>query len=256
MKKMFRGSAATTTRTIILQVLLGTAALGYFVQTGQYSFILYSALLFYAFMQVLHNVALHKYFSHNSFKTTRFWHVILSIASPLACAGSPYAYAMSHRAHHIFSDTEKDPHGKYLSFFKIAMFDWNFKKIPIRTAESLNDKWIMIAHNYYLGIILLFYVILGFIDFRLALVYNVSVLLLWLAYISINILNHREAILNYRNFNTGDGSFNNIFVGYIVGEWHNNHHKNPQQWNQKIKWWEFDMSAQLIKLIALRKDHG
>ena len=78
-------------------------------------------------MHVLHNVGLHRYFAHNSFKTSKFWHIVLSLTTPLACAGSPYGYSMAHRAHHIFSDTEKDPHYKQLGIFNISFFKWNLK---------------------------------------------------------------------------------------------------------------------------------
>jgi fatty-acid desaturase len=40
-----------------------------------------------------------------------------------------------------------------------------------------------------------------------------------------------------------------LMTGFVVGEWHNNHHKNPQNWNQRVNWWEIDVSAQLVKLI-------
>jgi stearoyl-CoA desaturase (delta-9 desaturase) len=247
----FRGNSKNTKNIISLQVLLGLGSIGYFIYSEQYFYIAYAFLMFYAFINLLHNVALHRYFSHNSFKTNKFWHIVMSVSAPLACAGSPYAYSMAHRAHHIFSDTEKDPHGKIIGFWKIAMFDWNFKKIPISTAKSLNEKWILFSHKYYALIILLFYLSLCLIDFKLGLVYNLCVLLLWIGYISINIVNHGVERFSYRNFETNDKSFNNLIVGYIVGEWHNNHHKNPQQWNQRIKWWEFDVAAQIVKIIKI-----
>jgi fatty-acid desaturase len=114
---------------------------------------------------------------------------------------------------------------------------------------KLNEKWILMGHNYYVLIISFFYFILLTIDIKLGIMYNVAVLFLWIGYIFINILDHMNFPLGYRNFETNDNSTNNLFTGYIVGEWHNNHHNNPQKWNEKECWWEFDIPAQVIKLI-------
>jgi stearoyl-CoA desaturase (delta-9 desaturase) len=202
-------------------------------------------------MHLLHNVGLHRYFAHNSFKTSKLWHAVLSVTTPLACAGSPYGYAMAHRAHHIFSDTEKDPHYKDLGILNISFFRWNLKNVPLKVMASLNEKWILIGHNYYVLIILITYMFLVTLDFRLGLLYNVSIFFLWLGYLTINVIDHRAISFGYRNFDTNDKSKNDLFTGYIVGEWHNNHHHNPQAWNQRVHWWEFDFSAQIIKLIKL-----
>ena len=31
--------------------------------------------------------------------------------------------------------------------------------------------------------------------------------------------------------------------------WHNNHHARPREWNFRMKWWEFDIGAQVIRAI-------
>lgn len=246
-----RGTSINSQIVMIIQVVLGILSLSYFLYTKNYIFIFYGFLVAFIFMHVLHNVGLHRYFSHNSFKISKFWHIFLCFTTPLACGGSPYGYAMAHRAHHIFSDTEKDPHYKKIGIINISFFRWNLKNVPIRVMASLNEKWILLAHNYYVLIILLTHLILFFLDFKFSFVYSLSVLFLWGGYLTINVLDHRNIKFGYRNYDTTDKSTNDLFTGYIVGEWHNNHHHNPQKWNQRTKWWEFDLSAQLIKLIKL-----
>jgi stearoyl-CoA desaturase (delta-9 desaturase) len=34
--------------------------------------------------------------------------------------------------------------------------------------------------------------------------------------------------------------------------WHNNHHKNQKNENFSVKWWEFDISYHIIKLIRIK----
>ena len=248
---LIRGTSINSQIVMMVQVVFGIFGLIFFLYTEKYSFIICAVVFAYIFMHVLHNVGLHRYFAHNSFKTSKFWHIVLSLTTPLACAGSPYGYSMAHRAHHIFSDTEKDPHYKQLGIFNVSFFRWNLKNVPLRVMASLNEKWILIGHNYYVLIILLTYILLSLLDFRLGLLYNVTVLLLWGGYLTINVLDHRDIKFGYRNYDTNDKSMNDLFTGYLVGEWHNNHHHNPQRWNQKINWWEFDVSAQFVKLIKV-----
>jgi len=65
---------------------------------------------------------------------------------------------------------------------------------------------------------------------------------------SVNSLSH---IWGRQSFKTNDLSMNNPLVGVLAfGEgWHNNHHADPSQWNQTIKWWELDPTSWIIKLI-------
>ena len=247
--KLTRATSRNSFIMILLQVILGSIAVGYFTYHQQYYNIFYGIVTGFVMMHVLHNISLHRYFAHNSFKTSKFWHAVMAMTSPLACGGSPYGYAMAHRTHHIYSDTDRDPHYKGIGFFNISFFKWNLKKVPIRTMGSLNETWILRSHNYYVMIIVLFYAMLLAINPTWALIYNIAGLWLYLSYLTINIVDHRNIWFGYRNFDTDDKSMNDIVTGYIVGEWHNNHHKNPQQWNQRVRWWEFDLNAQLVKLI-------
>jgi hypothetical protein len=53
--------------------------------------------------------------------------------------------------------------------------------------------------------------------------------------------------------NTSDESTNS-WIGWILtgGEgWHNNHHHSPGNYRQGEKWWEWDPSADFIKLIKI-----
>lgn len=250
MKHVFRGTSEISQRVILTQVILGTLSGIYFLVTAQYSYILYAFIMFFVFNHFFHNVALHRYFSHKAFKTNKFWHIFMSIFSPLASAGSPYGYAMAHRTHHKYSDTEKDPTNLNLGLLKVAFFHWDLKNVPLTVMRSLkDDKWMMLSHNYYVAIILLFWFVLMLIDFRLALMYNLAGLFMFFEYCVINIVNHSKLPFSYRNHDTKDNTTNDLFTGLFCGDWHNNHHHRAGNWNQREKWWEFDIPAQMIKLI-------
>ena len=62
---------------------------------------------------------LHRYSSHKMFTMNTFWDrffYAFTIISQGASFLNPRAYAIMHRMHHAFSDTEKDPHSPH--FFK------------------------------------------------------------------------------------------------------------------------------------------
>jgi stearoyl-CoA desaturase (delta-9 desaturase) len=54
-------------------------------------------------------------------------------------------------------------------------------------------------------------------------------------------------------FDSHDESRNNPIVGILaMGEgWHNNHHAFPTSARHGLRWWEFDLSWQIIRLMRL-----
>src|SRR5580698_10516985 len=73
----------------------------------------------------------HRYGAHGMFKMNRFWDRFFYVFSYVAqnCSFlNPRAYAILHREHHAFSDTEQDPHSPYF-FTDVFQMMW-------RTAQS------------------------------------------------------------------------------------------------------------------------
>src|SRR5665647_1021898 len=59
---------------------------------------------------------LHRYASHRMFKMHPFWEKFFYMMTFLSQGSSflnPRAYAIMHRMHHAYSDTEKDPHSPH-----------------------------------------------------------------------------------------------------------------------------------------------
>jgi fatty-acid desaturase len=157
---LFRSTAENSQRVILTQVIFGVLSTIYFLLTQQYIYFLYAIILYFTIGEFLQNVALHRYFAHNSFTTNKFWHSFMAIFSPLACAGSPLAYSLAHRTHHLYSDTEKDPSYTKMGFLKVAFFRWNLEHVPSNVLRSLQrDKWVMFSHNYYVLILIVFWLI-------------------------------------------------------------------------------------------------
>src|SRR3954467_281141 len=74
---------------------------------------------------------LHRYASHKMFSMNKFWERFFygfTVVTQGASFLNPRAYAILHRMHHAYSDTEKDPHTPH--FFKeVFSMMWHTKKI-------------------------------------------------------------------------------------------------------------------------------
>lgn len=77
----------------------------------------------YSLFSISTTIGYHQLFTHRSFKTTRFWEVVFSVAGVFAFQGSPVAWAHLHFVHHHTSDTEQDPHVRSLWFFIVKWYN-------------------------------------------------------------------------------------------------------------------------------------
>lgn len=249
--KIFEGTVSTVLISKEILQLFGLAGIGYFLYTGLYQYLVIGLVFRWFLDNIVHHIGLHRYFAHSSFKTNKFWHVFLCLTSPLVCAGSTIGYAVVHRAHHAYTDKELDPHSpKFLGFIKVVMTRWDYKGVTSKFFRNLNDPWVVFAHRWYLLIIIIFCIILSMINPLLLLAYCVSVVYGKFTIMSINYFSHIPVLkINYRNFETNDNSQNNLVAGWILGEWHNNHHARPGDWNQRIRWWEWDIPTLIIWAI-------
>ena len=77
----------------------------------------------------------------------------------------------------------------------------------------------------------------------------VRTVLVWHISWSVNSLSH---LWGYRNYETDEGSRNNMFVALISnGEgWHNNHHADPRSFRHGHRWFELDIVYLTIRAMA------
>ncbi|MCI0558306.1 MAG: fatty acid desaturase, partial [Nitrososphaera sp.] len=74
---------------------------------------------------------LHRYCAHRMFSMSKFWErffYFMTFVTQGASFLNPRAYAIMHRMHHAYSDTEKDPHSPHYfrSMFKMM---WRTKEV-------------------------------------------------------------------------------------------------------------------------------
>lgn len=200
------------------------------------------------------NIGLHRYYCHNSFITSKFWEKILLVLSHYIGVGSVISWVGQHRHHHIFADTKNDIHSPHTNnVFKVIFGLWNvnISKKLIKDVYKQNNlvlfhKWYFKFHTW----LIVFWLSIDFV-FNTYFFLSCYAVPNFLCLLSGYMLSYATHGHGYRNFNTNDKSTNSwIAVIFTIGEgWHNNHHHDPKNANTRVKWWEFDLQYQLIKLI-------
>lgn len=203
------------------------------------------------------SITYHRLLSHNAFKVGRWYEIFGTLCATYGLVGSSLAWVNNHRAHHRFADTRDDPHAPTFLGFQtvqwLSMFTSSTRLMFIK--KLLRDRFHVLIHRNYILIhilILSLWLIFGSVH-AAAVYYLAPAFVLWHMGSLINTICHSR--FGYRNFDVNDLSKNNLVLGFIVwGEgWHNNHHKQPFAKKYGVKWWEFDISYLIIRMIENEK---
>jgi stearoyl-CoA desaturase (delta-9 desaturase) len=200
--------------------------------------------------------AYHRYFSHRSYKTSRWFQFLLALGATFTAQKGVLWWAAHHRVHHKLSDMPGDLHSVKQSGFWWSHMGWilardlegtdqsrikDFAKYP--ELRWLDRYWIVppVAAG------VLAYVIGGF--WGLTWAFAVPQVLCWHGTFTINSLSH---LWGSRRYTTEDDSRNNLVLALItMGEgWHNNHHHYQVSARQGFHWWEIDGTFYVLKVLS------
>ncbi|SRR5258706_917474 len=209
----------------------------------------------------------HRYAAHGAFTMSKFWERFFYLAAYITQGSSyvsPRVYAIMHRMHHAYTDTDMDPHSpkNERNFFTMM---WNVRQLSVRiykTKQVIESRFLKnlpdwkaldtIAHATWsrLGWIALY--ILVYILFAPSawwfLLLPIHILMLPLQGVIINWFAHKYGSINFKMKNTSTNLFKmDIFM---MGEaYHNNHHKNPSGTNFGFRWYELDPTYAIIRFL-------
>lgn len=214
---------------------------------------------------------LHRYSAHKMFTMSkgweRFWYLFLYVTQGSSFL-VPRAYAIMHRMHHAYSDTEKDPHSP--RFFKeVFTMMWYTKKIyyglctgTFKTEEKFyknypqwdaldrfGDTWFSrIGWGVLYVLFYIYFVPAGGAWWLLYFLLPIHFLMGPVHGAIVNWAGHKYG---YRNWNEDDDSKNTFVFDFLTcGElFQNNHHHFGARPNFANKWWEFDPTYPVIKLL-------
>ena len=199
----------------------------------------------------------HRYFSHRSYKTSRWFQFVLAWLGCSAMQRGPIWWAAHHRKHHKHSDQELDPHSPVRRSVWHSHIGW-----VIDTANEPTDFAEMKDFARYpeLRLMNLFHWVPGFsfaalcywIDGLSGLVWGflLSTVLVYQVTFMVNSVCH---LFGKRRYATSDDSRNNVLVAILTfGEgWHNNHHHYMSSANQGFHWWELDISYSVLRVLSI-----
>ncbi len=193
----------------------------------------------------------------------KFFYLILLISQGSSFL-NPRAYAILHRMHHAYSDTEKDPHSPhffkdvfgmmiatknmYMNYLKHKIepepaFRGNYPEWPL--VDRIGDSWIwrVACGLFYIG----FYI--AFAEYWwMYLLLPIHFLMGPLHGAIVNWCGHKYG---YSNHDNDDHSKNSLPWDFLLmGElFQNNHHKKPNSPKFSSKWWEFDPTYPVMKVL-------
>lgn len=211
------------------------------------------ALACYLVLQILGvGVGMHRLLAHRAFETSAIEFNILTLLGTLSCMGSPLSWAGIHRLHHVTADGPRDPHDpRHLGAWGILSGAYNRElRLPrSMIRDFVMSRWLLWMHRNYFSILAVYAAVLLVLSWRLFLFqFAMPVVLVYWANALGIFLNHTWG---YRNFETDDRSVNSWLLSlYTLGDgWHNNHHHQPSQYDHRVRWWEWDSCALLIRYV-------
>lgn len=210
----------------------------------------------------------HRYFSHKTYQTNRFWQFIFALMAATCVQRGPLWWAAHHRQHHMCSDEPSDAHSPVQHGFWWSHMGWfmskrHFHYNPERV-KDLSRYPELVFLDRYDGLMPVLLFIALFAAGKLLQIYapqlgvNAGQMIVWGFCISTVALFHTTVTINSlshvfgkKRFNTKDNSRNNIFLALLtLGEgWHNNHHHYPATARQGFMWWELDITYYTLKLM-------
>jgi stearoyl-CoA desaturase (delta-9 desaturase) len=196
----------------------------------------------------------HRYFAHRTFKTSRAFQFVLAFGALTAVQKGPLWWAGHHRMHHRFTDTVDDAHspikGAWFSHVGWIMADRSnatpieaisdFARYPELRFLNRRD----FVGPWSLGIAC--FLIGGWSGLFIG--FMASTVLVWHATFLVNSMSH---LWGTRRYATPDSSRNNALVAFLtMGEgWHNNHHHIQSSARQGFRWWEWDPTYYILRIL-------
>lgn len=201
-------------------------------------------------------VAMHRYFAHRSFKTSRAFQFFLALCAATTF-GDPVAFAGKHRIHHVKADKYGDVHSPRTGFWacwfgSLITSGYSQEQLLERVPDLVRFPELMFLHRNSRVVGIALVCLAWFVGGASAIAIGVC--------LGIVIMITNSGLVNYfchvsgtRRFETGDDSRNNLLVALLsFGEgWHNNHHYFPASARAGFYWWEIDIIYWIICVFEL-----
>ncbi|KAI9691283.1 MAG: stearoyl-CoA 9-desaturase [Bogoriella megaspora] len=212
----------------------------------------------------------HRLWAHTSYSATPLLRAVLAFWGAGSVEGSVRWWARDHRAHHRYTDTDKDPYsvrkGLLYSHLGWMVMKQNPRRIGRTDISDLNeDPIVRFQHKHYLLVMLasgIFFPMavagLGWGDWRGGYVYAgiLRIFFVQQATFCVNSLAHW---LGDQPFDDRNSPRDHVFTALMtLGEgYHNFHHEFPSDYRNALEWWQYDPTKVFIwacKQVGLAYD--
>jgi len=203
-------------------------------------------------------IGYHRLLTHRGFSAPKWLEYVLSVCGALALQSGPLTWVTTHRLHHAFTETEKDPHsprhGTYWShmgwIFRGTAQNQSWATMERYCPDITKDRFQLALNKYY-------YVPIIIVSMGLLAIGGWTMLLWAVALRTVCgwhftwLVNSATHLWGTRRFDTRDDSRNNGLIAAVTfGEgWHNNHHAHPRSAKHGLAWYEFDVNWVQIKVL-------
>ncbi len=195
----------------------------------------------------------HRYFAHKSFVCHPVLKAFYLIIGAAAFQQSALVWAVDHRMHHRFVDTEQDPYNINKGFW-YAHIGWLFNKAPSHRENVLalapdlaKDPWVMWQHKYWLlislplafGVPLLIGFLIGRPVGMLLWAGILRIVITHQTTFTINSIAHKFGTQPYTDKNSARDVW--WLAPFLCGEnYHNYHHRFQSDYRNGIRWYHYD----------------
>lgn len=262
-------SSVTTQRGLVLRLLILHALIIPALLTGISAAAVVACVVSYVVRVFGVTAGYHRLFSHRAYETSRPFAFMLAWLGAASGQRGPLWWAAVHRRHHRKSDTVDDVHSPRHKGLLFAHVGWILDKQHLETRLEEVSDWakfpelrlldrlhLLAPASFVVGLFVVGAVLeqtmpalgtsgaqmvaWGFVLSTLAEIHVTS---------CVNSLAHRYGA---RPYDTGDDSGNVWWLSILtLGEaWHNNHHHLPSSARQGFRWWQFDPSYVVLRVLA------
>ena len=185
---------------------------------------------------------------------------LLTVFGNLTLQGGHIPWIATHRLHHQLTDQDGDPHSPIHGFWHAHLL-WMLKEdhsrnndqFLLRLAPDLyKDKFHYWLNKFWwaptIVLAITIYLLAGFpaVGWLIIVRVTLGLHLTW----AVDSVCHRWGKQPFEN---ADESRNNWLVAILTfGEgWHNNHHNKPTRARHGLKWNQFDLSWEFIRILQL-----
>lgn len=203
-------------------------------------------------------IAYHRLLTHRGFTTSKWMMRFLATCGTLGLQSGPISWVTTHRLHHAFTDTDKDPHSPNKGAWWAHM-GWIFQGTGQNQPESVRQRYspdlmkdpylVFIDKYYYASTLILAAGLFAFGGLSMVLwAVVVRIVVSWHFTWMVNSVTH---IWGSRRFDSRDDSRNNGLVAAVTfGEgWHNNHHAFPRSAKHGLTWKEIDLNWYQLQIM-------